>query len=89
MAFFDRAKELAAPPPVGSPHSVPVPNSEQPGRSAVYRHWRCRDELLQTLDPNVGQDLENRDKISKHAIGNAQLRKPLDHYGTQYVRRVG
>ncbi len=54
MAFLERAKELHAPPPVGSPYSVPIPNSEQPGRSAVYRHWRCQDELVERLDPEVG-----------------------------------
>ena len=53
MSFLERAKELRAPPPVGSPYSVPLPNSEQPGRSAVYRHWRCPDGLLERLDPEV------------------------------------
>lgn len=53
MAFLERAKGLNVPPPVGSPYSVSLPNSEQPGRSAVYRHWRCQDKLLERLDPEV------------------------------------
>lgn len=71
MAILDRAKEIAAPPPVGSPYSIPVPNSEQPGRSAVYRHWRFQDALLQTLDPNITtvhhmfEDAANRNSTSK------------------------
>lgn len=45
---------LETPPPPGSPYSVPIPGSEKEGRSAVYRHWRFRDEpLLRTLDPAV------------------------------------
>lgn len=58
MAFSERAKEYNAPPPVGSPYSVPLPNSEKPGRSAVYRHWRFQHEFLETLDPEVGRDVE-------------------------------
>ncbi|KAI9843379.1 MAG: hypothetical protein M1838_002634 [Thelocarpon superellum] len=49
----DKAKALAVPPPPGSPYSVPIPGSEQPGRSKIYRHWRSKDGLLQTLDPTV------------------------------------
>lgn len=47
-------KNFMQPPPPGSPYGLPVPNSEKPGRSAVYRHWRFRDQpLLETLDPEV------------------------------------
>lgn len=53
MANVVRAKEIAAPPPVGSPYSVALPGSEQEGRSKVYRHWRFQDGLLKTLDPKV------------------------------------
>lgn len=60
MAFLERAKELHAPPPVGSPYSVPLPNSELPGRSAVYRHWRCQNELVERLDPEVGGIADQR-----------------------------
>ena len=46
--------ELKQPPPPGSPYGVPIPGSERPGRSAVYRHWRFRDQpLLATFDPEV------------------------------------
>ncbi|KOS22097.1 Long chain acyl-CoA synthetase 7 [Escovopsis weberi] len=40
--------------PYGQPQGVPVPGSERPNRSAVYRHWKFRDiPLLTTLDPEV------------------------------------
>ncbi len=55
MAFLERAKQIYAPPPVGCPFGVPLPSSEQPGRSAVYRHWKFQDELLKSMDPNVGE----------------------------------
>lgn len=54
----NRAKELQPPPEPGKPYSLPVPGSAQPGRSAVYRHWRFMDGLLETLDPNVGLILQ-------------------------------
>lgn len=45
---------LRAPPPLGAPHSLPIPGSEREGRSAVYRHWRFVDgPLLQTVDPTT------------------------------------
>ncbi|CAH0032081.1 unnamed protein product [Clonostachys rhizophaga] len=45
-------KELSQPPPPGSPYGVPIPGSERPNRSAVYRHFQFRDKpLLSTLDP--------------------------------------
>ena len=48
------AAALKAPPPPGSPYSLPIPGSEREGRSAVYRHWRFVDSpLLQTIDPDV------------------------------------
>ncbi|CZR53796.1 related to long-chain-fatty-acid--CoA ligase FAA2 [Phialocephala subalpina] len=47
-------KALRAPPPPGSPYSLPIPGSEKEGRTAVYRHWRFVDSpLLTTLDPKV------------------------------------
>ncbi|KAL8853314.1 MAG: hypothetical protein Q9221_001790 [Calogaya cf. arnoldii] len=53
MAFLERAKQIAIPPPPGSPYSVALPDSAQPGRSPVYRHWRFQDELLKSLDPEI------------------------------------
>lgn len=48
------ARALHAPPPPGSPYSLPIPNSEREGRTPVYRHWRFVDKpLLQTIDPDV------------------------------------
>ncbi|KAI9752787.1 MAG: ubiquinol-cytochrome c reductase core subunit 1 [Chaenotheca gracillima] len=47
------AKEIAVPPPVGSPYSVALPGSETEGRSKVYRHWRFKDGPLKTLDPSI------------------------------------
>lgn len=46
--------ELARAPPEGSPQAVPLPGSETPGRSPIYRHWRFADKpLLTTMDPDV------------------------------------
>ncbi|KAK4692992.1 hypothetical protein P7C71_g4315, partial [Lecanoromycetidae sp. Uapishka_2] len=53
MAHLEVAKQYHPPPPAGAPYSVPVPGTAQPGRSATYRHWRFRDGILKSLDPNV------------------------------------
>ena len=55
VAFLELAQDYHSPPPAGDPYSVTVPGTEQPGRSATYRHWRFRDGLLKSLDPNVGR----------------------------------
>ena len=52
---LELAKDYNKPPPARGPYSVPVPGTEQLGRSATYRHWRFRDGLLKSLDPNVGR----------------------------------
>lgn len=52
-ANLQRASELHPPPPKGDPYSVALPNSEKPGRSKVYRHWRFQDALLETLEPQI------------------------------------
>lgn len=50
-SFYRRTTDF---PDKNGPFGVPVPNSEKPGRSAVYRHHRFRDgPLLTTMDPNV------------------------------------
>jgi long-chain acyl-CoA synthetase len=48
-----KADQLRAPPPKGKPYSVPVPGSEKPGRSQIYRAWTTKKELLVSLDPEV------------------------------------
>lgn len=50
---LSRAKKLTIPPPSGSPYSVALPYTEKEGRTKVYRHWRFKDELMQSLDPSV------------------------------------
>jgi long-chain acyl-CoA synthetase len=52
--------ELQPPPPVGKPYGVPIPGSKVEGRSEVYRHWRFKDGLLETLDPNVRRDFKSK-----------------------------
>lgn len=48
-----RASEIRTPPPPGAPYSVALDGSEEEGRSKVYRHWRFKDGLLESLDPQV------------------------------------
>lgn len=48
-----RAREMHGGPEQGNPYSVPVPGTQIPGRTAVYRHWRFPDALVETLDPKV------------------------------------
>ena len=44
---------LQAPPPAGTPYALPIPGSEKPGRSAVYKHWRFQNiPLLERLEPS-------------------------------------
>ncbi|GBF61238.1 long chain acyl-CoA synthetase [Trichophyton mentagrophytes] len=54
------AAQYSQKPPKGTPESVPLPNSELPGRSKVYRHWKVGSkELPKTIDPKVrtGHDM--------------------------------
>lgn len=48
-----RAEELKQEPPKGGQYSVPLPGSEQPGRSKIYRSWNAQKALVKTLDPQV------------------------------------
>ncbi|PHH59025.1 hypothetical protein CDD81_3938 [Ophiocordyceps australis] len=55
-ALFSAAeiKALGTPPEPGRPAGLPVPGSERPGRSAVYRYFKFRDRpLLTTYDADV------------------------------------
>ncbi|KAK3905886.1 hypothetical protein C8A05DRAFT_41220 [Staphylotrichum tortipilum] len=46
-------KTLATPPPAGSPYALPIPGTERPNRTPIYRHWRFQNgPLLETFDPN-------------------------------------
>jgi long-chain acyl-CoA synthetase len=60
MSFFlgkpihvHNAEPFLTAPPKGQPYSITLPGTEQPDRTKVYRHWLCKDGLLETLDPNV------------------------------------
>ncbi|KAN0072578.1 hypothetical protein V8E54_009507 [Elaphomyces granulatus] len=59
MVFFQSdtvayAEQLRKPPPKGTPYSLPLPDSQKPGRSHVYRAWNTQKELLRSLDPKIG-----------------------------------
>ena len=56
---LQKSYEISKPPPKGQPYSVPLPHSEKPDRSKIYRHWRFQDGLVETLDPAVrtGHDM--------------------------------
>ncbi|PHH90078.1 hypothetical protein CDD83_4586 [Cordyceps sp. RAO-2017] len=62
-------KALASPPAPGSPYGLPVPGSERPGRTAIYRHHRFRDSpLLTSFDPDV--------RSMHHVFDQAVRRRP-------------
>jgi long-chain acyl-CoA synthetase len=45
-------KSLAEPPPPGAPYALPIPGTERPNRTAIYRNWRFQNgPLLETYDP--------------------------------------
>src|SRR4051794_24123590 len=45
-------KTIAEPPPAGSPYALPIPGTERPNRTPIYRHWRfLNGPLLETFDP--------------------------------------
>lgn len=48
-----KADELKEEPPKGKGYAVPIPGTEQPGRSPIYRAWKTEKELIKTLDPQV------------------------------------
>ena len=53
MTYLEVARDFHTPVSANAPYSVPVIGSEQPGRSAIWRHWRFRDGHLKSLDPNI------------------------------------
>ncbi|KAF4974738.1 hypothetical protein FZEAL_8408 [Fusarium zealandicum] len=47
-------KRVTTLPPAGSPYGLPVPGSERPNRTPIYRHWAVRDEpLVTSLEPEI------------------------------------
>lgn len=43
---------IATPPPAGSPYALPIPGTERPNRTPIYRHWRFQNgPLLETFNP--------------------------------------
>lgn len=48
-----KGREFSQPPPKGQAHAVAVPGSAKQDRSPVYRHWRLKDGLVETLDPDI------------------------------------
>lgn len=52
-AFIARSRELDAPPPEGTPASVPIPGTELPGRTPIYRAWTAQKESVSNLEPEV------------------------------------
>lgn len=63
-AHLLKADELKEEPPKGTAYSVAIPGTEQPGRSPVYRAWNAQQELLKTLDPEVGTPSERAEDPS-------------------------
>ncbi|KAK3321063.1 hypothetical protein B0T19DRAFT_257337 [Cercophora scortea] len=46
-------RTIATPPPPGAPYALPIPGTERPNRTAIYRHWRFQTgPLLETYDPS-------------------------------------
>ncbi|KAG6002910.1 hypothetical protein E4U21_002521 [Claviceps maximensis] len=82
--------ELGAVPPPGSPYGVPVPGSERPGRSAVYRGWRfCDRDLLTTFDPQVRSihdlfEASARKRPNKKCMGVRQWNTTTQTWGDSY-----
>lgn len=64
-SYKDKARLYAQPPPPGSHQGVAVPNSQLPGRSAVYRHWRRQDELPDYLDPSLSSGYDMFEQTAK------------------------
>ena len=59
MAHLEIAKDYQKPPSPGAPYSLAVPGTEQPGRSAIYRHHHFQNGILKSLDPNVSNHILN------------------------------
>lgn len=81
------AKLLRAPPPPGSPYSLPIPGSEREGRSAIYRHWRFVDRpLLDTIDPKVltahdAFEVSSKKRPNARCLGTRQWNSAKKEFG--------
>lgn len=65
-------KTISQPPPPGSPYALPIPGTERPNRTPVYRHWRFQNgPLLETFDP-AHQTLHDLFEASVANNGNSQ-----------------
>ena len=91
MSSDEYARLLRIPPPRGTPYSVAIENSELPGRSKVYRHWRFVDRILETLDPAVttGHELfevATHSKTNQRCLGYRPYNKKEQKYeGYQWL----
>jgi long-chain acyl-CoA synthetase len=98
---FQNAEPFRNPPPKGQPYSVALPGTEKPDRTKVYRHWQCKDGLLETLDPNVRTAHDIFEVTAQQAPRNRCLgKRPYDSakqawgpyawedYGTVQKRRA-
>lgn len=61
------AQLLRPPPPRGQPYSVALPGTKKEGRTAVYRHWRVQDKLIENLDPECPTVHDGFEKAGKSA----------------------
>lgn len=50
---LETANKIIPPPPPGQPYSIPIPGTQQQGRTPIYRHWRQREGVINTIDPSV------------------------------------
>jgi long-chain acyl-CoA synthetase len=95
------AEPYRSPPPKGQAYSIALPGTNKPDRSNVYRHWLCKDGLLETLDPNVRTAHDIFESTAQRAPRNRCLgKRPFDaakqawgpfeweDYGTVQKRRA-
>ncbi|GAB7354410.1 hypothetical protein MBLNU459_g4903t1 [Dothideomycetes sp. NU459] len=78
-AALAKAAAIRQPPPPGASYSVPLEGSEQPGRSPIYRHWRFKDAMLETLDPQVATAHDFFEQTATNSPNNKCLgHRPYD-----------
>ncbi|KAK5997831.1 Acyl-CoA ligase [Cladobotryum mycophilum] len=83
-------QDLATPPPAGSPQAVPIPGTERPNRTAIYRHHRFRDgPLLSTYDPEIQStndlfEAAVRKYPNKRCLGTRHWNPATGNWGEQF-----